>query len=103
MAIVTYLRNQPLEETRETFVARHLGQNLEAALRVIKVPILDTSLDNVERSRNNERGRGTRDRRNEVLEPAGLVVVLEPEEVLLGECGSSEKLIESVSPTPQRL
>lgn len=50
ISVVTYLGNQSLEETRETLVLGHVAQDSETALGVVKVAILDTGLDNVERS-----------------------------------------------------
>ena len=88
----TYLGDKALEEARETLVAGHVGQDAETALGVVKVLVLDTGLDDVERRRHNKRGRGTGDRGDKVLEPRGLVVVLELEEELLGESGTTEKL-----------
>ncbi len=64
-----YLGHQSLEETREAFLSSHVAQNSEAALGVLKVAVLDTGLDDIERSRHNERCRGTGDRCNKVLEP----------------------------------
>lgn len=88
----TYLGNQSLEETRETLVLGHVAQDSETTLGVVEVAVLDTGLDNIERSRDNERGSGTGNRGNEVLEPGGLVVVLEMEDPLLGESRTTEEL-----------
>lgn len=88
----TYLGDKALEEAGETLVAGHVGQDAEAALGVVKVLVLNAGLDDVERCRHNERGRGTGNRGDKVLEPGGLVVVLELEEELLGESGTTEKL-----------
>lgn len=87
-----YFWYQSLEESRGTFVPRHIGQDAEAALGVVEVTILNTRLDDVERRRNNERGGGTGDRCNKVLEPSRLVIVLETEEELLGKGGTTEEL-----------
>ena len=92
-----YLGDQALEETSETLVLGHVGQDAEAALRVLKVAVLDTGLDHVEGSRDNKRGRGTSNRRHKVLPPRSLVVVLEVEEVLLGKGRATEQLFMAVS------
>lgn len=88
----TYLGCQALEEARKAFLLRHVAQDPEAALGVLEVSVLDSGLDDIERGRDDERGRGTSNRGHEVLEPAGLVVVLEVEQVLLSESGASEQL-----------
>lgn len=69
----------------------HVGQDAEAALGAVEVAVLDTGLDDIERGRDNERGRCTSNRGDEVLEPGGLVVVLETEDELLGESGTTEE------------
>ena len=89
VVIVSYLGNEALEETRQTLVLGHVGQDPEAALGVLKVAVLDAGLDDVEGRGDDERCRGTGDGGDEVLEPGGLVVVFEVEEVLLGEGGAS--------------
>ncbi len=70
------LGDQALEEGRGTLVARHVSQNAETALWVVKVTVLDTGLDDVKRSRHDERCRRTGDGGDKVLEPRRLVVVL---------------------------
>lgn len=92
-----YLGDQALEEAAETLVLGHVGQNAEAALGVLEVAVLDTGLDHVKRSRDDKRGRGTGNRRNKVLEPRSLVVVLQVEEVLLGKGRASKQLSVPVS------
>jgi hypothetical protein len=87
------LRNEPLEEGREALVPGHLGENPDTALGVVEVLVLDTGLDDIERSRHDQRGRGTGNGGDEVLEPGRLVVVLETEDVLLCKCGTTEKLV----------
>jgi hypothetical protein len=54
---------------------------------------LDSGLDNIEGSRDDEGGRSTGDGGDKVLEPAGLVVVLKLEEIFLGESRTSKELI----------
>jgi len=85
------LRNQSLEETRNTFILHHTSNNLESTLRVFEVAVLDTGLDDIERSGNEEGSRGTGDGSNKVLEPGCFVVVVEAIEIALGEGRSSEK------------
>lgn len=89
---VAHLGHETLEEARHALLLGHVGQNPEAALRVVEVPVLDTGLDDVQRRRDDERGRRTGDGGDEVLEPRGLVVVLELEEIFLGEGRATEEL-----------
>lgn len=77
---------QSLEERREAFVAHHLGHNLETALGVVEVPVLNPSLDHVQRCRDDQGSAGTGDGSNKVLAPRSGVVVLEFIQVFLG-CG----------------
>jgi len=88
----THLGNQTLEKGRRTLVARHVGQDTETALGVIKIAVLDARLDDVERGRYDERCRRTGDGCDKVLEPRRLVVVLQAKEELLGECRTTEEL-----------
>lgn len=90
--ISTYLGDESLEEAAEALVLGHVGQNSEAALGVVEVAVLDSGLDDIEGSRNNQGGRGTGNGGDKVLEPAGLVVVLKVEEVLLGKGRTTEQL-----------
>ena len=53
---------------------------------------LHTSLDRVERRSHGDRCDGARNRRNEVLAPGRLVVVLDAEEVILRHGRSTEEL-----------
>ena len=66
-------------------VLHHIGNDLEATLWVVEVPVLDSSFDDVERGRDKERCSGTSDRSDEVLAPGSSVVVLEFVEVLFGD------------------
>ncbi|KAI6769715.1 hypothetical protein HG530_004344 [Fusarium avenaceum] len=88
----SYKATCSLEESTSTLVLRHVGQDSETTLRVFEVAVLDTGLDNIKRSRNDQRSRSTSNGSNKVLEPAGLVVVLKVEEVLLGESRTTEEL-----------
>lgn len=84
-------RGKPLEERRDTLVLHHIRDDPETALWVLKVLVLDTSLDDVERGRNNQRRRSTSNGGDEVLAPSGGVIVAEAEG-LFSECRTSEKL-----------
>jgi hypothetical protein len=68
----------------------HVGDNPEAALGVLEVPVLDSCLDDVQRSRHDKRGAGTGDRSDKVLRPRSSVVIGQFVEVFLG-CGRSTK------------
>ncbi|KAI7506407.1 hypothetical protein KC367_g185 [Hortaea werneckii] len=85
------LRNQALEERRWPFLSHHVRDNLRTALLDLEVAVLYPSLDNVKGRGDNKGSGGTGDGGDEVLEPAGLVVVLELEEVLLGRGRASEE------------
>lgn len=86
------LGDEALKEGAEALVASHVGQDAETALRVVEVAVLYAGLDNVEGSRDNQRGGGTGNRGDKVLEPGGLVVVLELEQELLGKSRTTEEL-----------
>lgn len=90
---MSYLGNQTLEESGGTLILHHVGNDSETTLGVLKVAVLDTGLDDVEGSGDEEGGGGTGDGGDEVLEPRGLVVVLELEKVLLCEGGTTEELL----------
>ena len=87
------LRGQTLEEAGGTLFLGHVGHNPEARFRVVKVAVLDTGLNHVQGSRDNQRGTGTADRGDKVLSPRGRVVVLQGVDVLLGESRTTEELI----------
>jgi hypothetical protein len=80
------LRKQALEEGGRSLVLKHVGDDASAGLLDLEVAVLNAGLDDVERCRDNEGSGGTGDRSDEVLAPAGAVVVLELVKVLLG-CG----------------
>jgi hypothetical protein len=86
------LGDKSLKESSSTLVLGHVGENSETTLGVLEVAVLDTGLDDIERSGDDERGRGTGNGSNKVLEPASLVVILEVEKVLLGEGRTTEQL-----------
>ena len=60
---------QSLEEGSESLVLHHVGYDPEAALGVLKVPVLDTRLDDIERGRDDERCAGSGDGGDKVLRP----------------------------------
>lgn len=70
----------------------HVGDDTEARLLGLEVAVLDTGLDDIERSRDDERSRGTGNGSDKVLEPGGAVVVGELEEVFLGSGTTTEEL-----------
>ena len=82
------LGEQALEEGGGTLVLEHVGNDASASLLDLEVAVLDTGLDDVERSRDDERSRGTSNGCDKVLEPGGAVVVGELVEVFLG-CGTT--------------
>lgn len=86
------LGNETLEESRHALVACHLGQNLESSLWVLEVLVLNTRLDDVQGRGHDQGCSRTSNRGDKVLEPRRLVVVLELEEIFLGEGRSSEQL-----------
>lgn len=85
------LGDETLEEGSHTLVLGHVGQDAETALGVLKVAVLNTGLDDIEGSGDDEGGRGTGDGGDKVLEPGGLVVVIELEEELLGKGRTTEQ------------
>lgn len=86
------LGGQSLEQTHGTLVLEHVGHNSEARLGVLEVAVLDTGLDNIQRSGDDQRSTGTGNGGNKVLTPGGLVVVGQTVNVFLGEGRSTEKL-----------
>jgi hypothetical protein len=101
---MTHLGDKALEEAGEPLLAGHVAQDAKAALGVVEVAVLNARLDDVERSRHDERSRSAGNGSNKVLEPRRLIVILQVEQVLLGERGTSEKLVresESSSPVEQ--
>jgi hypothetical protein len=50
----SHLGYQAFEETCEALVLHHAPYNLESALWVLKVPVLYSSLDDIERCRDNQ-------------------------------------------------
>lgn len=88
----TYLWYQALEEGREALVPDHAAHNPEATLWVVEVSILDTGLNNIQRSGDNQRRGGTGNGRNKILHPSGLVIILKSVQVTFRECRATEEL-----------
>lgn len=86
------LGGETLEEAAHALVLGHVGNDSESRLGVLEVAVLNTGLDHVQGSRDNQRGTGTADGSDEVLGPRGLVVVLQAVDVLLGKGRSTEEL-----------
>ncbi len=63
----------------------------------VRVAVLDTGPDNIESSSDDKGSRGTGNRSNQVLEPRGLVVVLQVDEVRFGNGRATEQLDLGVS------
>ena len=91
------LGRQTLEEATEALVLHHVRQDAESRFGVLEVAVLDTGLDHIQRSRDDQGGTGTANRSDEVLGPAGGVVVLQRVDVFLGEGGATEELYISIS------
>lgn len=89
----TYLGGQSLEETRDTLVPHHFPDYLKPALWVLKIPVLYSSFNDIQRSRDDQRRAGSGNRGDKILHPAGFVVVCEFVQILLGEGGASKELI----------
>ncbi len=85
------LRRQAFEETCESLLFRHPRDYLQAALWVIEIPILDPRLDNIQRRRHNKGRRSPSNRRDEILKPASLVIILQLEKILLRSSRSTKK------------
>ena len=86
-----HLWRQTLEESTEAFVLDHVLDNSNAAYLGFKVGILDSGLDDIERSSYSDGSDRAADGGEEVLGPSGIAVVLEAKDVFLGESGSSEE------------
>jgi hypothetical protein len=86
------LGSQALEERGESLVLHHVGDDPEAGLGVLEVAVLDTGLDHVQGSGDDERGASTAHGGDEVLGPRSGVVVLEVVDVFLGESRATEEL-----------
>lgn len=85
------LWNETLEEGGSSLSADHVLDDLNTRLWVFEVAVLDAGLDDIEWSGDDQRGGSTSDGGDKVLEPGGLVVVIELEEVTLGESRSTEE------------
>ena len=87
-----YLGSETLEQRGRALVLDQVLNHSNAADLRLEVGILDTGLDRVERSGDGDRRDGTSNRSDEVLHPGRLVVVVEVEEVVLGQGRSTEEL-----------
>lgn len=85
------LGDQTLEEGSGALGGDHVLDDLQTGLGVVEVSVLDSGLDDIERGRDNQRGRGTKEGGDNVLAPGGLGVVLESQNVLLGKGVTSEQ------------
>lgn len=71
----------------------HVGDDPETTLGVLKVLVLDSGLDHVEGSRDDERGTSTGDRGDKVLPPGSRVVVAKLVEIFLGRSRTTKQLV----------
>ena len=91
-SLITDLRCQPLEQRRRALVLDQVLDHRHTRHLVLEVRVLDARLDRVQRRRDGDGRNGARDRRDEVLAPGRLVVVLDAEQVLLRHRGRAEEL-----------
>ena len=87
-----HLRREALEERGGALVADKLGKDGAAGHVRLEVRVLDAGLDGVEGGGDGDGGDRAGDGCDEVLAPGGLRVVLDTEDVVLGEGGSTEEL-----------
>ena len=88
----TDLRRQTLEQCRRTLVLDEILDHCYTRYLVLKVRILDTGLDGVQRCGDGYRRDSTSDRCDKVLPPGRLVVVLDAEEVVFCDGRRAEEL-----------
>ena len=88
----TDLRRQTLEQCRHTLVLDEVLDHCYTRYLVLKVRILDTGLDGVQRCGDGYRRDSTSDRCDKVLPPGRLVVVLDAEQIFLRHRGRTKKL-----------
>jgi len=86
------LGHEALEKGPNALILGHVGHDPHTALGVLKVAVLNTRLDDIEGRRHDERGRGTGNGGDKVLEPRRLVVILQVEEVFLGKGRATKEL-----------
>lgn len=91
------LGSKTLEEGSHALVLGHVGDDTETRLLGLKVAVLNTGLDDIERSRDDERSRGTGNGCDKVLEPGGTVVVGQLEEVFLSSGTTTEELYHALA------
>ena len=97
------LGRQALEQSDRALIAQKILDDRYARRLRLEVRVLDTRLDDVERSCDRDRRHGTRNRGNEVLCPRRLRVVLNAENVILGESGCTEELVIVIGSALRRL
>lgn len=85
------LWSQTLEERGHTFVGGHVLDDGEPGFVTAEILVLDSGLDDVQRSRDNQGGRSTANGGHEVLAPGGRGVVIQMVDVFLGKGGTTEK------------
>ena len=88
----TDLRRQTLEQCCRTLVLDEILDHGYTRYLVLKVRILDTGLDGVQRCGDGDRRDSTSDRCDKVLPPGRLVVVLDAEQIFLRHRGRTKKL-----------
>ncbi len=93
----TYLRHQSLEEAAHTLISQHATDDPEAAFWILKVTVLDSGFDDVERGGYDQGSAGTCDGCDKVLHPARCVVVCQLVEIFFGEGGAAEELFQMMS------
>lgn len=86
-----HLRRQSFEEAGNTFVLQHAGHDSETRLRVLEVSVLNSGLDNVKGSGDNQAGRCTGDGGDKVLAPGSLVIILKLEQFFFGPSRSAKE------------
>lgn len=87
-----YLRCQALEERRRPLVLDEIPDDSKPRHLLLKVRVLYTRLDRIERRGDRYRRDGPGDGRDEVLRPRRLGVVRHTERVLFRYCGCTEEL-----------
>lgn len=87
---MTYLGRQTLEERGRAFVLDQLLDHGHSRDLVLEVGVLNPRLDRVERRGDGDGRDGTRYRRDKILAPGRLVVVLDTEEVVFRDCRRAE-------------
>ena len=89
---LAHLRRETLEQRGRALVLEEVLDDGDSGDLVLEVCILDAGLDGVEGGSDGDGSDRACDRRDEVLAPGGLGVVLDAQNVVLGEGGSTEEL-----------